>query len=111
MSQSNAGDRASFFFAGAAIGAAAALLLAPDSGKRTRRKLRRQGEDLADSLIESGKDLVEQCEDLYKQSADMVEDAGRELSGKYRALTEYSKHLLDEAETILRRTKVGSFGR
>jgi len=111
MNQSNAGDRASFFFAGAVIGAAAALLLAPDSGKRTRRKLRRQGEEIADSLIESGKELVERCEDLYKQSTDMVEDTSRELSGKYRALTEYSKHLLDEAETILRRSKIPSFGR
>ena len=111
MSQSSAGDRASFFFVGAVIGATAALLLAPDSGKRTRRKLRRQGEEVADYLIESGRDLVERCEDLYKQSTDMVDDASRELSGKYRALTEYSKHLLDEAETLLRRSKLATLGK
>jgi hypothetical protein len=34
-----------------------------------------------------------------------VEDATHDLSGKYRALREYSKQLLSEAETILRRTK------
>jgi hypothetical protein len=40
-----------------------------------------------------------------------VEDATHELSGKYRALREHSKQLLDEAETILRRTKSAAIGR
>ena len=111
MSQGRGGDRTGFFIAGAVIGAVAALLLAPDSGERTRRKLRRQGEDAADYLIEAGKDLVDRCEDLYKRSNEVVEDATHELSGKYRALTEYSRHLLDEAETILKRSKVAAMGR
>lgn len=111
MSHSRSGNGATFFFAGAAIGAVAALLLAPDSGVRTRRKLRKQGQEAADYLIDSGKELVDRCEDLYKQSSEVVEDASRELSGKYRALTEYTKHLLDEAETILRRSKIASIGR
>ena len=105
MSDSRTGDRATYFFLGAAAGAAAALLLAPTSGKHTRRKLRRHGEAVADDLIHAGKELVEKCEDLYERSGDVVEDVTHELSGKYRALHEYSKHLLDEAESILRRTK------
>ncbi len=105
MRDTRVGDRAAFFLLGAAIGAAAALLMAPESGERTRRKLRRQGEDVADYLIEEGKELVDKCEDLYERSADVVEDATHELSGKYSALREYSKQLLDEAETILRRTR------
>jgi len=92
-----------FFLLGAAVGAAAALLLAPASGERTRRRLVRKGEEAADYLIHAGKDLVEKCEDLYERSEYLVEDAAHELSGKYRALHEYSKQLLDEAETILRR--------
>src|SRR5579859_388285 len=98
MSDTRAGDRATFFLLGAAIGAAAALLMAPASGAHTRRKLRRQGEELADYLIDAGKDLVDQCEDLYKRSGGIVEDASHELSGKYRALSEYSRQLLDETE-------------
>ena len=81
------------------------MLLAPTSGARTRRRLRRRGEKVADYLIDAGKELVDKCEDLYERSGELVEDATHELSGKYRALREYSKPLLDEAETILRRKK------
>jgi gas vesicle protein len=105
MRDSKAGDLAIFFLLGAAVGAAVALLTAPASGTRTRRKLRLQGEEAADYLIHAGKDLVERCEDLYHHSEELVEDAAHELSGKYRALREHSAQLLDEAETVLRRTR------
>jgi gas vesicle protein len=111
MSDTRVGDRAAFFLLGAAIGAAAALLMAPASGARTCRRLRRQGEEVADYLIHTGKELVDKCEDLYERSGELMEDATHELSGKYRALHEYSRQMLDEAETILRRTKRASIGR
>src|ERR1035438_9596311 len=56
MSDTNAGDRAAFFLLGAAIGAAAALLMAPASGARTRRRLVGKGEEVADYLIEIAAD-------------------------------------------------------
>jgi gas vesicle protein len=111
MSDTRASDRVGFFLLGAAIGAAAALLLAPESGVRTRRRLVRKGEDVADYLIDAGKELVGKCEDLYERSGELAEDAARELSGKYRALHEHSKQLLDEAETILRRAGDAAKGR
>ena len=64
MSDTRGGDRTAFFLLGAAIGAAAALLMAPASGARTRRRLHRQGEEVADYLIDAGKELVDGCEDL-----------------------------------------------
>ena len=105
MRDKGAGDRAACFLLGAAIGAVAALLLAPASGARTRRRLARKGEEVADYLIDAGKDLVEKCEDLYERSGELVEDARHELSGKYRALQEHTKRMVDEAETILRRAR------
>jgi gas vesicle protein len=111
MRDKGAGDRAAFFLLGAAIGASAALLLAPASGARTRRRLVRKGEEVADYLIDAGQELIEQCEDLYERSGELVEDATHELSGKYRALHEQTKQLLDEAETILRRAKNAAIGR
>jgi gas vesicle protein len=105
MSDTNAGDRASFFLLGVAVGAAAALLLAPESGERTRRKLVRKGEEVADYLIDASKELVEKCEDLYERSEELGGDATRELSAKYRALHKQSKQLLDETETIIRRAR------
>jgi gas vesicle protein len=111
MRDNRTGDRAAFFLLGTAIGAAAALLLAPASGARTRRRLARKGEEVADYLIDSGEELIEKCEDLYERSGELVEDATHELSGKYRALHEHTKQLLDEAETILRRVKSAAIGR
>jgi gas vesicle protein len=111
MSHSRTGDRAAYFLLGAAIGAAVSLLLAPESGARTRRRLVRKGEEVADYLIDAGKELVETCEDLYARSGELVGDANRDLSAKYRALQEHSKQLLDEAETILRRAKSAATSR
>jgi gas vesicle protein len=110
MGDSRSGDRAAFFLLGAALGAGVALLTAPASGVRTRRRLARKGEAVADYLIDTGRELVEKCEELYQKSGELMEDATHELSGKYRALHEYSKHMLDEAETILRRTKTAVAG-
>ena len=111
MSDTRAGDRVAFFLLGAAIGAAAAVLMAPASGTRTRQRLVRKGEEVADYLIYAGKELVEKCEDLYERSGDLVDDAAHELSGKYGALHEHTKQLLDEAETVLRRAKTAATGR
>jgi gas vesicle protein len=111
MSDSRVGDQAAFFLLGAAIGAAAALLLAPASGEKTRRRLARKGEEAADYMIDAGKELVEKCEDLYERSGELAGEATRELSGKYRALHEQSKHLLEETEAILRRARNAATGR
>jgi|ERR1017187_2995264 gas vesicle protein len=111
MKDTRAGDGVAFFLLGAALGAAAALLMAPASGARTRRRLVGKGEEVADYLIDAGKELVEKCEDLYERSGELLGDATRDLSGKYRALHEHSKQLLDETETILRRAKSGATGR
>jgi gas vesicle protein len=111
MRDTRAGDRAAFFLLGATIGAATALLMAPASGARTRRRLRRQGEEIADYVIDAGKELVDKCEDLYERSVNVVGDATHELSEKYRALRDHSRRLLDEAETILRHTKSPAIGR
>jgi len=104
-------DRAAFFLLGVAIGAVGALLMAPASGARTRRRLVRKGEEVADYLIDASKELTGKCKELYERSGELVEDARHELSEKYRALHEHSKQLLDEAETILHRTKRTATGK
>lgn len=103
MKDIRAGDRITFFLLGTAIGAAVALLVAPESGKRTRRTLRRKGQDAADYVIDASKELAERCEDLYKRSGELVDDASHELSEKYRELYQRSKELVDEAALVIRR--------
>jgi len=71
----------------------------------------RKGEEVADYLIDAGKEVVEKCEDLYERSGELMEDATQELSEKYRALHEHTKKLLDEAETILQNVRKATIGR
>jgi gas vesicle protein len=97
------GERIGFLLLGGLIGAAVALLLAPESGAKTRRRLRRQGEDAADYLLAAGKDLVEICEDLRERSGELLGKGADTLSDKYRELADRSKELLDEADAIIRR--------
>ena len=105
MRKTRTADGTGFFLLGAIVGAAVALLMAPASGARTRRRLLRKGEEAADYLMTASKELIDRCEDLCERGRELVEDAGHELSSKYRALLEYSKQAVGEAEAILRHTK------
>ncbi len=56
------------FGAGAAIGAAIALLYAPQTGTVTRKKLKRNIDDAGDYLEDAGDYLKEQAERLSKEA-------------------------------------------
>jgi gas vesicle protein len=55
-----------FFLAGATLAGGAALLLAPQSGERTRRAIRRKAEDAADFLTETGNKAGRQFQGVRK---------------------------------------------
>ena len=78
-------------------------MIAPEAGARTRRKLRRKGEDAEITSSAAGKDLVERCEELSRSSGEVLGDAADELSAKYRELSERSKQLVNEATALIRR--------
>ena len=72
------------FAAGAALGCAYGILTAPNSGSRTRRKIRRKGEkivsdvqeivsDVQDKISESKDKLVDLKEDFVKVVKERVE--------------------------------------
>lgn len=61
------------FLGGAAIGAAVALLLAPESGEKTRRRIKRFYEDEKDKLA-----------DAYQHVRDGVEDEARKIGKKVK---------------------------
>lgn len=54
------------FIAGAAIGGALGILLAPDKGSETRRKLMEKGSDLGDSITEFGQSVKEKFTDVVE---------------------------------------------
>ena len=87
QSSSGAGTLLLALLGGAVLGAGIALLYAPQSGKRSRQKLRELGEDAeeyARELIERAEDRVELAGrkggDWIKKGQDFVEGKKRQLA-------------------------------
>lgn len=70
------GDKVVWFLAGAAIGAAIALLYAPASGEETRSKIAEKASEGRDLLGDRGKELMERGRELYSKGKSMAEEAG-----------------------------------
>ncbi|MBC7292690.1 MAG: YtxH domain-containing protein [Thermoleophilia bacterium] len=77
-----------FFFVGVGVGAAIALLYAPQSGVRTRRQIRRAAEDaqsyleeLGEELIERGRELIERARQTTSESVKQIGQKVREVAG------------------------------
>lgn len=79
-------EKVLWFVAGASIGAGVALLYAPQSGKATRKLIRKTANDTKDSLVETSgriKDSVTEAgesiratgRDLYRKGADVASGA------------------------------------
>ena len=58
--------------AGVAVGAMAGILLAPDKGSKTRKKIMNKSKDFADDMKEKFEDLYENVADKYE---DLLQDA------------------------------------
>ena len=80
-------DKVVWFLAGAAIGAAVALLYAPASGEETRAKLRERASEGTDLLADRGRDLMERGRELY--------DKGRTLADEAADMFERGKKLVE----------------
>jgi gas vesicle protein len=70
-SSNNAGLALGLLFIGLAIGAVAALLCAPKTGKQMRRTLRRKYEDAREAI----EDLGDQAEDWVEKGSDWADKA------------------------------------
>jgi gas vesicle protein len=64
-----------WFLAGAVIGAGAALLLAPKSGKDTRKYLTKTTQNSREAMESSGRELMDRGKELYDRGKKIVEDA------------------------------------
>lgn len=77
-----------WFISGVALGAAVALLVAPEAGEHTRRKLAQHAERGRKTAMDSGREIYERGRDLYERGREIAEDAaemferGRELAEK-----------------------------
>ncbi len=64
-----------WFLAGAVIGVTGALLLAPKSGKDTRKYLARTTNDGREAMESSGRELMDRGKELYERGKKIAEDA------------------------------------
>ena len=65
---------AGFFITGAAVGAAAALVLAPKTGAQTRRDIRRFSKKALDQIDDLQCDVREQITDGYEQVRNAIDN-------------------------------------
>lgn len=76
MSQRDTVETATtWFFIGAAVGAAAALLYSPASGEKNRKRLIRSIEDTSDNLSDTADRLLKRGRTLIETANDMLDKA------------------------------------
>jgi gas vesicle protein len=76
MSEDNrSGETLLALMLGAALGAAAGLLLAPRSGKETRKRVKKWLEDAE----EKGQDLFEEGQKIYERGKEAVQESAEKI--------------------------------
>jgi gas vesicle protein len=68
-------SRLGWFLAGAAIGAAVAILYAPKSGRDTRKYLGESTKDGREAMEASGRELMDRGKEIYERGKQIAEDA------------------------------------
>ena len=75
-----------WFVAGAAAGAAASLLYAPQSGVKTRKMIQAKGKDGYKYVTKTSKKLSEQGQDLYHRGVDWAEGTKKSVTSQVKAI-------------------------
>jgi gas vesicle protein len=88
MAKDDTGSSVAWFLAGAATGAAIALLYAPKTGKDTRKYLHKQTREGRDAVEASGKELMDRGKELYERGRKIADDAA-ELFERGRKLVHH----------------------
>ena len=79
------------FVAGTAVGALAGVLLAPDTGSNTRKKISGKAEGIADSLKSSYDDFVHKLKKAYTESKDDAEEMSEKVKAQVNSLKAEAK--------------------
>ncbi len=96
----NEGSDLAWFLAGIAMGLAGGLLLAPEAGEETRRKLRERAERGRERLRDVSRDAAERGRGIMEDAADSGRKAyerGKELYRKGRNVAEETAAEIEEA--------------
>lgn len=76
MTTNNNANSLVWFLTGAAAGAAIALLYAPQSGRQSRKFIRKSTEAGRETLAEAGKEVLDRGREYYDKGRKIAEEAG-----------------------------------
>jgi gas vesicle protein len=82
---------------GGLIGSGAMLLLAPQSGKKTRAKIQQQGLEVRDQVVETVEDVVGQARDKAQRIAAQAQEQSKELQQRGREMLDEQKKVVSKA--------------
>jgi len=91
------------FGLGLVVGGAAAILMAPQSGAMTRRKLRRSMEDLNDNLQDAGDYLKDQADRLTREASKLINTSKEQFGNVVDTATGYVKNASKAAQSVTTR--------
>jgi gas vesicle protein len=96
MANCNLATKVSYFVAGIGIGAAVALIFAPQSGEETRKQIAEKAQEGKDFVASKSREIRRQAEDLVDQGKDLVSKQKARLadvleSGKQAARETFSR--------------------
>ena len=74
------------FLAGAAIGALAGILLAPDKGSNTRKKIATKTGDITDTVKNSFNDFIDGVKETYSGAKENIEEFGDKVKARAGAV-------------------------
>jgi len=90
------------FALGALLGVTAALLLAPDKGTHTRRKLAGHVKTQSQNLVDSSQDVISRGRELFEKGREIAQEASELFErGRRMAETDFDEQL--EPEHIFER--------
>ena len=72
MAKCDVATKVSYFVAGASIGAAIALLFAPQSGEETRKQIADKAQDGSDFVVSKSREIRKHAEELVDSGKDLV---------------------------------------
>lgn len=82
------------FVAGAAVGALAGILFAPDKGSKTRNKIAGKAGDITDSLKDSFNKFVDGVKEKYHDAEEDVEEMSEKAGARISAAKKEVKNAL-----------------
>lgn len=91
------------FGLGLVVGGVTAILMAPQSGAMTRRKLRRSMEDLSDNLQDAGDYLKDQADRLSKEASKLISTGKEQFGSVVDTATGYIKTANKAAQSVTTR--------